>query len=97
MDADANKTFRNSARDPGLLLAAIAVMFQMTGSSESMSVVPTSRMRPLAYSAAIASSNAWSVFCAIKFASGRESAIASLMTPLSMPRDLKMSLAEMVV
>ena len=57
IDAEASRMLLNSAIARGSLLAAIAVMFQITGSSESRLVVPTSRIRPFAYSAAISSSS----------------------------------------
>ena len=59
MDAEASKMLLNSEIALGSLLAAIAVMFQITGSSESRLAVPTSRMRPFAYSAAISSQQLW--------------------------------------
>ena len=66
-------------------------MFQITGSSESMLAVPTSRSRPFIYSAAIASSSAWSAYFAIVAYNGRVSAMESLRRPFSTPFFLKMS------
>jgi hypothetical protein len=91
MEADASMTEWKSSRRFGLSLAAIAPMFQVTGRMASRFVVPISSRRPERWATAISSRTSSVTSVAIRCRSGAESAMASLVSPASLLRIVRMS------
>ncbi|MCY1182283.1 hypothetical protein D9M73_228370 [compost metagenome] len=84
---DAIMMLRKRSSAPGASLAAIVPMFQVTGRPESRSVVPISRIRPLAYSDAIAARISAVMYFVMSRDSGLLSAIPSLARRVSTFRE----------
>lgn len=78
----------------GTSLTAIRPMSQITGRRATKFVVPIYNSRPFRYSLAIACTISSSIYLEIKARSGEESVIASLFSPLIVPRYITKSLVE---
>ncbi|MNF91820.1 hypothetical protein D3C84_744390 [compost metagenome] len=84
---DASMMLRNRSSAPGAWLEAMAPMFQVTGRPESRSVVPISKILPLAYSEAIAARIRVVMYLEMSRDSGLLSAIPSLAKRVSTFRE----------